>query len=142
VKLYRPRKPVVPQNAPEWARNMVAMQVVVWEMLFNSQFPFQDTPTVRCSRTPGGYAFFAAPGRVGVAVSKGGKMNFRGEYDASANPPYAVQDVVVIRGGANAGSFVCIAGNPGATHPPTAPDTGNGYWICLANNTNALGEWM
>jgi len=68
-----------------------------------------------------------------------GKMTFRGEYDSETS--YAVQDVVVIRSGTNAGSYVCIAAGATDTDPPTQPDTGNTFWLSLSNASSA-GTWL
>jgi hypothetical protein len=72
-----------------------------------------------------------APGGVG--------MLFRGEY--SSEVAYSVQDVVVIRTGANAGTYVCVQANPGSTNPPTTPDTGNAYWVQLVGGAS-VGKWV
>ena len=65
-------------------------------------------------------------------------MIFRGEYDDTAT--YSPQDVVVIRAGANAGSYVCIASSTG--NAPALPDIGNQYWINLNGNSPVGGAWL
>lgn len=65
-------------------------------------------------------------------------MNFRGEYDPTAT--YNPNDVVVIRAGSNAGSYVAIAAS-GST-APVLPDTGNLVWLSLSGNAPSLGAWM
>ena len=61
--------------------------------------------------------------------------HIRGEYDPTAS--YAVDDIVVIRSGANAGSYGCIQANTGSA--PITPDIGNLYWISLSGNGS---NWM
>ena len=68
-------------------------------------------------------------------------MIFRGEYstDLSYNP----QDVVVIRSGPNAGSYVCILANGvGGPQSPIIPDTNGLYWISLTGNVTSMGQWL
>lgn len=65
-------------------------------------------------------------------------MMFRGEYDEAEN--YNPQDVVVIRAGANAGSYVCIQSTNG--NAPTLPDIGNQYWINLNGNSPVGGAFL
>ena len=64
--------------------------------------------------------------------------SFRGEYDPTAS--YAVQDIVVIRAGSNAGSFVCVTANN--SQAPQMPDTGNLYWVSLSGNVPGGGNWI
>lgn len=71
------------------------------------------------------------------AISTNG-MNFRGEFDPTAS--YAVNDVVVIRAGSNAGSYVAI--QPSGGQAPQLPDTGNLFWLSLSGNAPSLGNWM
>lgn len=65
-------------------------------------------------------------------------LNPRGEYDPTAS--YAVFDLVVIRSGANAGSFYALRPSSGVA--PQIPDTGNLYWLSLSGNAPVLGAWM
>tara|TARA_R110000868_G_scaffold221_2_gene2112 strand:+ start:789 stop:1220 length:432 start_codon:yes stop_codon:yes gene_type:complete len=78
---------------------------------------------------------------VGGGVGSASGMIFRGEYstDLSYNP----QDVVVIRSGPNAGSYVCILAND-STDPqsPIIPDTNGLYWISLTGNVTSMGQWL
>tara|TARA_R110000868_G_scaffold245626_7_gene502235 strand:+ start:20773 stop:21207 length:435 start_codon:yes stop_codon:yes gene_type:complete len=68
-------------------------------------------------------------------------MIFRGEY--SADLSYSPQEVVVIRSGPNAGSYVCILAND-STDPqnPIVPDTNGLYWISLTGNVTSMGQWL
>jgi hypothetical protein len=66
----------------------------------------------------------------------GGNSQFRGEYLSTA--VYFVGDLVIIASGANAGTYICVADNPGAGHAPWA---GGGYWVKFFSG-NALGQWM
>ena len=71
-------------------------------------------------------------------------LNPRGEYDATGKTNYAALDLVVVRGGSNAGTFYAIVDVPAATGTqpiPTCPDTGNQSWICISNSP-PLGNWM
>ena len=68
----------------------------------------------------------------------GGGLTFRGEYDPTET--YGIQDVVVIRSGANAGSYVCLQKHSGQA--PQLPDVGNGYWMSLSGNVPGGGNWM
>lgn len=73
---------------------------------------------------------------IGAAPAAG--FSFRGEYSPSVS--YAVDDVVVIRMGANAGSYVCIEANTGES--PQLPDSGNLFWVSLSGNSPPMGYWM
>ena len=75
----------------------------------------------------------------GGAGTTASGMNFRGEFDSTAT--YAVQDVVFIRSGSNAGAFICIKVGSALTYPPTNPDTGNEYWMAWPGSF-PLGQWM
>lgn len=68
-----------------------------------------------------------------------GGMNFRGDYNSGAT--YAVRDVVVVRSGSNAGTYICVTANPGAANPPAQPDTGSVYWVSLSNGATK-GDWL
>ncbi len=74
----------------------------------------------------------------GGSTPTGSGMHFRGEYDSGVD--YIAGDVVVIRTGTNAGSYVCVKDHPSATYPPTQPDTGI-YWVSLSNG-NTVGQWL
>ena len=65
-------------------------------------------------------------------------MILRGEYNPAT--AYAVGDCVVIRSGANAGFYACVAANTGQS--PQMPDTGNGYWLNLNGNAPTMGQWL
>jgi hypothetical protein len=68
-------------------------------------------------------------------------MIFRGEY--SETLLYKAQDVVVIRSGPNAGSYVCILANGGTNlQAPVIPDTNGLYWISLTGNVTSMGQWL
>lgn len=75
---------------------------------------------------------------LGGAGGTASGLNFRGEYDPTDS--YNPNDVVVIREGSNAGSYVCIAAS-GST-APALPDTGNLFWLSLSGNAPSLGAWM
>lgn len=106
-------------------------------MLFGGKFPFIDDENGKWVRGPSGYRYLPNfPTSAGGAGS--GNFSFRGEYDPTA--AYDVKDVVVISGGANAGSFVCIKANDG--QQPQLPDTGNLYWVSLSGNVPVMGAWL
>lgn len=124
--LFRPRKP-----------SKAGARMSVWEMLFNGKFPFGNDSNGKWSVKSGTYFYtpnFPASSAGGSNVSG---MIFRGEYDTAAT--YAAKDMVVIRAGANAGTFVCILAN--SAKAPQLPDTGNLYWISISNSP-VMGAWM
>ena len=59
-------------------------------------------------------------------------MRWRGEWNSSVND-YESGDVVVVRGGNTAGSYVAVASVPTATPPSDPPiDPANGiFWVSL-----------
>lgn len=75
---------------------------------------------------------------LGGSGSAAAGMNFRGEFDPTSS--YAVNDVVVIRAGSNAGSYVAIQSS--GSQAPVLPDTGNLFWLSLSGNAPALGAWL
>lgn len=80
------------------------------------------------------------PKRRQVKAGEGGGLRFRGEW--SAAEVYAVDDIVVVRGGVSAGSYICIqsvgpAGDP--SQVPSWPDVGV-YWVSLGRG-NTGGQW-
>ena len=126
MSLYRPRKPGKP-----------GARLSVWEKLFNGNGLFGDDSNGKWTYKSGVY--FYKP-NFPTSSSGGGKSSgsIRGEYDMTAS--YAIGDIVVIRAGANAGSYVCIQANSGTS--PQLPDIGNLYWISLSGNAPVLGAWM
>ena len=110
---------------------------MVWDAIHDpktSLFCDVDGAQVWADKTPKGYVLRA---KIPPAAS-GGISEFRGEYDPTAS--YNVGDEVVISGGANAGSYVCIQANSATT--PQLPDTGNLYWVSLSGNAPVMGAWM
>jgi hypothetical protein len=62
-------------------------------------------------------------------------MTFRGEYDpTSGGSAYEVQDVVVIRNGPTAGTYVKV------TSGATAPSDGSPDWVMLSHG-DFMGVW-
>ena len=62
-------------------------------------------------------------------------MRWRGEWSASVND-YESGDVVVVRGGNTAGTYIAITSVPTSLPPSDPPvDPANGiYWVSLARN--------
>lgn len=87
------------------------------------------------TRTAIGTSIKAKPGG-GEAAPPG--MIFRGEWDGTVS--YKEQDVVVIRGGVAAGTYVCVRDAPATTPMPTYPATGD-FWVNLSPG-NTLGAWQ
>lgn len=104
-----------------------------------SHVPIQG-PGILTSHTPHGVIRETdmPSGVYGVSEASTG-MTFRGEWSTSGD--YSTQDVVVIRTGTNAGTYVCVADNPGESNPPTTPDTGNAYWVRLLGGSS-IGSWV
>lgn len=99
----------------------------------NMVLGIQGAKRVHCAT---GGVWYELPTIPPVATTING-MNPRGEYDPTAS--YAAKDMVVIRAGANAGTFVCIKAHSGQT--PHLPDTGDLYWYSISNNP-VMGAWM
>ena len=75
--------------------------------------------------------------RRGATPSSGG-MNFKGEW--SATEEYSIDDVVLIRGGTEAGTFVCVravTGGGGITEKRPAQGL---YWVSLSR-AHPMGVW-
>ena len=95
---------------------------------------FSSSPTVRIQQKPDGITLHAIAEQSKSSVVAG--MTFRGEWLATIN--YNVGDVVVIRTGASAGSYVCVQAVFGSS--PMQPDTGSPYWVSLGLGS-AIGQW-
>jgi hypothetical protein len=74
----------------------------------------------------------------GQSTGGASSIPFRGEYNPTL--AYNVLDIVVVSGGPNAGSFICIQANTGDA--PVIPDTGNLYWVSLSGNVPVMGCWL
>lgn len=69
-----------------------------------------------------------------------GGMQFRGDFDTSGATQYVSQNVVVIRGGISAGTYVCISDDPAVPgQPPSDPATGD-RWVALSRGYT-IGWW-
>jgi len=127
VKTFIPKKPVGDSALWTWRR-------WIWDYLAGGFFPIKGDGNIIVQFQQGVY-------RISSTSSSGGgksSVRFRGEYDPTAS--YAIGDIVVIRAGANAGSYGCIQANSGTS--PQLPDIGNLYWISLSGNAPVLGAWM
>jgi hypothetical protein len=89
-----------------------------------------ESPDIRPVPSTKGTALFLKRFPKGGAPSSG--MVFRGEW--SAIESYSTQDVVVVRGGISAGTYVCVRNNPPATAPqdPASDPSLGIYWVCLS----------
>ena len=125
---YQPKKPVGQSAMWTWRR-------WIWDKLQGGALIDGSDPVI-VTHSDGVYHITAKPSRSGGGKVSG--LNFRGEYDPTA--AYNVNDVVVIRAGSNAGSYVCIQGITATD--PQLPDTGNLYWISLSGNAPSMGAWM
>ena len=100
----------------------------------NNELQFFDSTTVKVEHTVRGIRLHV---KSSIASKKAGIV-FRGEYDPTAS--YNVNDMVVIRSGPNAGSYICIQANSG--NSPQMPDLGNLFWINLNGNAPTMGQWI
>lgn len=81
------------------------------------------------------------PAAQAQSTPRQGGMIFRGEFSATYPGDYKEQDVVVVRSGPNAGTFVCVKNSPNAANnPPVNPDAG-GFWVSLSVG-GTVGEWL
>lgn len=119
---------VILAKKPVGTSNFHLFLIAVWEYLFNGQFPFVDTDTVKWNRGPTGYAASAAPPGAG-GNGTAAKSNFRGIYVPAS---YNTFDEVVLQGGPVAGEYISTA--DGNTNAPT---TGIN-WI----QVSSLTQWF
>ena len=89
-------------------------------------------PNVKLTYTSVGTIVEAQPG--GRKTVSGG-MTFRGEWSPTVTD-YSEQDVVVIRGGVSAGTYVALQDVPVGTEP-AYPDVGI-YWASLSRGVSGL----
>jgi hypothetical protein len=104
-----------------------------------SLVPMQTLNT-KITRTAKGIAIEAQAGG-GASAPPG--MKFQGEW-SSASSYFAApnQDVVVIRGGVSAGTYVCVRNAPAGTPPPGSPDPTVGtFWVSIASG-DSRGAWV
>lgn len=97
--------------------------------------PVQSFGT-RTSHTSTGVAHETRPGQTTAPPSPSSGMNFRGEYDPGITD-YVEGDVVVVRGGVSAGTYIALRDVP-AGQQPAYPDVGI-YWASLARSV--AGVW-
>jgi hypothetical protein len=98
-----------------------------------------DSPDIRREEKPNGTALFLTQSPRGAPGSSG--MNFRGEW--SSGNSYSVGDVVVLRAGVSAGTYVCVLSAPVGTAQPTdqpVDPTQAIYWVSIARS-NTIGAW-
>jgi len=69
--------------------------------------------------------------------ARGGGIRYRGDW--SGDSSYSVDDLVTIRGGIAAGTYLCVVAAPVGTPAPNDPSLGI-YWVSLARG-NTLGQW-
>lgn len=101
MKIPTPKKPV-------GTTHFVLFCIAIWEYLFNGNFPFIDTDTVKVERGPNGYAFKASPpGSPGQGGAT--KSDYAGLYVPGQT--YNALQWVDIQTGVIAGAWISTADN-------------------------------
>lgn len=123
-------------DMPAFFQGLAQMEDAINSIL-NAQIINTADSTGRITYADGNIAFL-------IAAASSGGATIRGEYTPTPSKPYKAGDIVVVRGdnvgGFPTGTYGCVKNSPGATNPPTQPDTGNTFWISLSNG-NTLGQW-